>query len=84
MTGQEFMDWAKSKGWEEDRFGHLRISRAPDGELRLYRFKISKIAVRYEIQVVYDDGKKDWLRLRSGYLKDLEIDENGRLRGLKY
>ena len=84
MTRQQFVDWAKSKGWQEDNFGHLQ--KQTDG--KQYRFKISSISIRYEVKVNYDatdytKAHSDWLRLRSGYFKDLSITEDGKLSGLK-
>ena len=84
MIKQEFVNWAKSKGWEEDKFGHLHKTVG----MRVYRFKVSTISVRYEIQVNhpagdYSPAKNEWIRLRSGYLKNLCINEDGKLSGLK-
>ena len=93
MTRQQFIEWAKSRGWEEDKWGHLRKGVDDSGNLsgnptRLYRFKLSSIAVRYEIRVHHEAGQygpasSSWMRLRSGYFRDLGIDPDGRLRGLK-
>lgn len=77
MTKQEFMSWAKSKGWKQDKFGHLRTEK---GE---HRFKLSSIAVRYERQVTFSDGKHEWIRILSGYYKDLSINSEGKLSGMK-
>ena len=75
ITKQQLIDWAKSKGWEEDNFGHLQ--KQANG--KQYRFKLSSIAVRYETKV---KSIGEWIRLQSGYFKDLTITEDGKLAGL--
>lgn len=79
MTKQEFVNWAKLRGWVEDRFGHLQ--KQING--KEYRFKVSKIAVRYELGIQYENGGRDWIRLQGGYFKDLDISPEGKLTGLK-
>lgn len=68
LDAAAIITWAKSVGWTLDRWGHLRKANR--------RLKLSRIAVRLEVQTEYD-----WVRLRSGYYKDLRI-ENGHLAGL--
>ena len=82
MTKQQFIDWAKSNGWKEDKFGHLRTQK---GE---HRFKLSSIAVRYEKQITFSDSKfsdskHEWLCIMSEYYKDLSINSEGKLSGMK-
>ena len=73
MTKDELIAWAKSNGWTEDRFGHLQ---KPNGTSR-YRLKLSSIAARYEVKT-----SAGWLRLRSGYYKNLNITADGKLGGM--
>jgi len=84
MTKQDFINWAKSRSWKEDKYGHLQKTIGD----RKYRFKIGSTAIRYEVQVhhastQYSKAENEWMRLRSGYLKSLYIAENGKLSGLK-
>jgi hypothetical protein len=79
MTKQEFIKWAKSKGWQEDKFGHLQKA-VPAGH---FRFKLSKILVRYEVQITLSPDKHEWVRRNSGYYKDLSINPEGKLSGMK-
>ena len=79
LTKQEVIDWAISKGYHKDKYGHLQ-----KGE---HRIKIQATSIRYEVKVhhpaaLYSGAKNEWMRLRSGYLKDLSIKE-GKLSGLK-
>lgn len=74
LTKAEFEKWATSRGWTKDKYGNFRKTR--DG--KEYRFKVSKISVRYELK--FDSN---WLRLRSGYFKDLGFDKEGKLTGLR-
>jgi len=73
MNRERFTEWAKSRGWQADRFGHLR--REENG--RSYRFKLSRIAVRHEVK-----SRAGWVRLRSGYFCNLTITPEGELIGL--
>ena len=70
MTKQEFIEWAKSKGWKQDTWGHLKKD--------THRFKIQKTSVRYERK-----GFDRWYRIRSGYYKNLSITEDNKIKGLK-
>lgn len=68
MKREDFIQWAESRGWKIDRFGHLRV------EGSNYRYKLSSIAVRYEIKL-----PSGWVRLRSGYFSKLSITPDGKL-----
>lgn len=86
MTKQEFITWAKAKGWQEDKFGHLQKVSSNDSVKM--RFKLSSISVRYERQIhfnatEYSRVANEWIRLGSAYFKDLSISDNDKLVGLK-
>lgn len=76
MTREELIQWATSNGWKLDRWGHLQ--KTEHGGLRHCRIKLSRIAARFEIKTDYG-----WVRVRSGYLKDLSINADGKLAGMK-
>lgn len=78
MTKEQFIDWAKGRGWQEDKWGHLH----KNWNDRDYRFKISSISIRHEIKVKHNSGSSEWMRLGSGYLEDLGLTSEGRLTGL--
>ena len=80
MTKQQFIDWAKSKGWKEDKFGHLQKENNIGDH---FRFKLSAISVRYESQLTFYDNKHEWFRHGSGYYKDLSITSDGKLSGMR-
>ena len=73
MKKDQFIEWAKTRGWQLDRFGHLKKEK--DG--KSYRFKLSRIAVRYELKT-----SSGWMRLKSGYFSKLSISDEGKLVGL--
>lgn len=78
MTREEFITWAKSRGWQEDRFGHLQKTVTTNGVEQRRRLKMSSIAVRYELKYEYG-----WVRFTSGYFTRLSIDpETGKLHGM--
>jgi hypothetical protein len=84
ITKDQFIQLAESKGWTKDKFGHLQKST----NIKDYRFKISSISVRYEVKVhhnatEYSKANNEWVRIRSGYYKDLSITSDGKLAGLK-
>lgn len=79
MTKQEFIDWAISRGWKKDKFGHFQKT-VNDKQ---YRFKLSSIAVRQEVKVKYVSGNSEWIKLKSGYLSQLSLSEENLLCGLK-
>ncbi len=89
MTREQFIDWAQSKGWKLDSYGHLQNSfPGADGKPRFYRFKLSRVAVRYEVKIVFENvpsyhAKSEWKRLRSGYFSNLTLGEDGKVAGLK-
>lgn len=77
MTREEFVAWAKARGWKEDRYGHLHRM-AGNAEEAHYRYKISRIAVRREVKT-----SGGWVRLKSAYFKDLSVDPGtGKLVGM--
>jgi hypothetical protein len=73
MTKDELIAWATANGWKPDRFGHLQKA---NGTGR-YRLKLSRIAARYEAKT-----SAGWVRIRSGYFKDLTITADGKLAGM--
>jgi len=77
MTLLEFKKWAKSRGWQEDNYGHLH--KEIDGTKD--RLRIGSISVRYERQITIN-GQNEWQRIASGYYKSLSVAEDGRIKGL--
>lgn len=82
MKRDEFIDWAMSLGYKD--FSHklsknLVLKKDKDDTSR---YTVSDRNVRREKQIVMSDGRKEWIRVRSGYLKNLSINEEGKLAGL--
>lgn len=80
MTKQEFVDWAKKDGWEQDRFGHFH-----KGE---YRLKVQDRSVRWEKMYrtsasQYNKSEKRYVRIRSGFYSKLSVSPDGTLLGLE-
>ena len=73
MTRDELIRWAATQGWKLDRFGHLQ-KQSLNGT---HRLKLSTIAARYETKTQHG-----WVRLRSGYYKDLQLTADGKLAGM--
>ena len=77
VTREQLIEWATANGWELDRFGHLE--KVEHEGLRHYRLKLSRIAARFETKTAHG-----WVRVRSGYYKDLSITADGKLAGMKF
>lgn len=75
MIKDDLITWAKANGWTEDRFGHFQKT---NGTSR-YRLKLRSIAARYEVKTTHG-----WVRLRSGYYKNLNITADGKLAGMNH
>jgi hypothetical protein len=73
MTKEELIKWAESKGWELDKWGHLKKKDNPN-----IRIKLGTNSVRFE----FKNGNR-WFRRSSNYYKHLSISEKGKLQGLK-
>jgi hypothetical protein len=79
--------WAMKHGFQKRGF-HFYRERS-DGSI--VRLKMQPISVRYEVEVIFkikdDEGKdkveKKWEKLSFAYYKDLSINEDDILIGLK-
>ena len=76
LTKQQVTDWAKRHGYKEDRYGHLQ----KEARGQKYRLKLQSNSVRYEKRL--DLKPAEWLRIRSGYYKNLYITADDKLGGL--
>jgi hypothetical protein len=91
MTKQEFTNWAKQRGWKEDRFGNLRKEKTDpvSHKIKKFRLKLNKRSVRYEIQHVNYNfpamgiNEYHWIRLRTGFYKNLSLDSKNKIMGFK-
>ena len=79
MTKDQFIEWALALGWQQDRYGHLQRHIGSTVITNHYRFKLSRIAVRYEVK---SEGNSGWTRLSSGYYSKLSISDDGKLQGM--
>jgi len=52
LTKQQIIDWATSRGWKLDKWGHLQ----KEHQGKQFRFKLSDTSLRYEVKVVYTQG----------------------------
>jgi hypothetical protein len=83
MTKQELITWLESKGYTKDTYGHYQKTKENGTKIRV---KIQATSCRYEEQItLVSSGKPEheWLRLGSGYYKDLFINDKGQLSGMK-
>ncbi len=74
--------WAVNNGYVKDSYGHFKKDKQ-DKDDKMTRLKIQKNTVRLEARVIDNHYGNRWVRLRSGYIKDLYLTEDGKLGGLK-
>lgn len=72
-------NWLLSNGWVQDRYSNYKKT----VESNEYRVKIQSTSVRYEAKAYHQDNEYSWVRIDGAYLKDISIDENNNLVGLK-
>ncbi len=78
MKRQELENWLVSKGYAKDTYGHYQKTTNEN----TIRYKLQATSVRYEKKAHIVDHN-EWIRLASGYYKDLSITEDDKLRGMK-
>ena len=81
MDKATFIAWAETMGYTMDKYGHMQR----DYQGTKYRFKIQSHSVRYEIQIRhsatdYSPAQNEWVRRNSGYLKDMSITADSKLK----
>ena len=84
VTRKQLEQWAERHGFRKDRWNHYQKSQGD----REYRLKLSSIAVRYEVKLHHEGGRysgpsTEWMRLRSGYFKNVSIGLEDKLSGLR-
>ena len=82
MTKDQFTQWAISKGWQFDKYGHLQRQHESRGVMETYRYKLNAYSVRREVKSVIGD-RNEWIRLKSAYYKNLSITPEGKISGFR-
>ena len=86
LTKDLLGNWLYDQGYTRDKFGHY-IRTSVDVHLEggsiTTRFKMQANSVRYEKQVKIVDHN-EWMKLASGYYKNLSITPEGKLAGMKH
>lgn len=84
ITKEQLEQFLTDHGYEKDRFGHFKkeMPRKNGSGNSLFRYKMNKYSVRYEVRARHSDGSASWIRLRGGYYKNLRITEEGKLAGM--
>jgi len=77
----EIQTWLILKGYAKDRFGHyIKDTTDRAGQPIKYRFKFQDTSIRRE---VWSKEISEWVRLNSGFYKDLSINDKDQLAGLR-
>jgi len=84
MKREELENWLISKGYSKDKFGHYQRNTNKETT----RFKMQANSTHYEKRITfaateYSPKQNEWLRLASGYYKNLLITSEGKLSGMK-
>lgn len=69
----------RNHGFEEDRYGNLKRKATQGSHGRVVRYKFKDLALRKE--VLTQGG--EWVRVASAYYKNLSINADGKIVGLK-
>ena len=86
LTKELLGNWLFDKGYKRDKFGHYTrtvVHHHLEGGSITTRFKMQPNSVRYEKQAMIVDHN-EWIRLASGYYKNISITSEGILTGMKY
>jgi hypothetical protein len=79
----ELKQWLERHNWIADNYGNYRKSE--NG--KVYRMKLQDNSLRYEVQITLTGYNNkpvhEWLRIKSGYYKNLSINADGKIAGLK-
>ena len=74
ITKSQLEQWALRHGFCLDNYGHYQKVTT---EGKIYRLSFNKLAVRYEVKI-----QNEWVRISSGYYKNISISSDDKLAGL--
>lgn len=80
MTKQELEQWLIRHNFKLDKFGHYQKQNSNGDTIRI---KLSSVSARYEKKARICDHN-EWIRMQSGYFKDLSLSPEDKLRGMRY
>jgi len=87
MTIEQLKAWFVSRGYSQDKYGHfqkvLQNTPTQDTKSITYRYKIQDISIRKEVKCDYADGSHGWVRIASGYINKLSLNDKNQLVGMK-
>lgn|SRR5574343_1686530 len=68
-----------------DNYGHLKLTKQNNGTNVLYRLKFQDLSLRYERQLIFSNGDKEWRNIRTVYYKDIKpVFENDKIIGVTF
>jgi len=81
MEKQTLINFLLSQGWEKDRWGYYHKGN--------YRIGVTNTSVSLRVKSTieasqYSPKRSFWTRLKSGYLKNISITPENKIRGLSY
>jgi hypothetical protein len=87
MTIEQLKAWFVSRGYSQDKYGHYQKTLTIGDKSNTYRYKIQDISIRKEVQITVNSYNNtpvhEWVRLASGYISKLSINDKNQLVGLK-
>lgn len=87
MKRADLINWIESKGYVNNGRNSDRYIKTEDGINRKC-FKLSSIAIRYEVESIhlattYSPASRSWVRIKSGYISKVTINQDDKICGLK-
>jgi hypothetical protein len=87
MNRADLITWIESRGYVNNGRNSDRYIKSEDGINRKC-FKLSSIAIRYEVEAIhpattYSQASRSWVRIKSGYISKVSVNQDGKISGLK-
>lgn len=87
MKRADLIKWIESKGYVNNGRNSDRYIKT-ENDINRKCFKLSSISIRYEVEVIhpattYSPASKSWVRIRSGYISKVTINQDNKISGLK-
>jgi hypothetical protein len=82
MKIDELKTWFVTRGYTQDKYGHYQKTMTIGNKTDVFRYKVQDISIRKEVQINVC-GKNEWVRIASGYISKLSLNDKNQLVGLK-
>ena len=85
MKRTDLITWIIGKGYRDNGRNSNRYIKAVNNKRTC--FKLTSIGIRYEVEAIHEAGfyspaSKSWVRIRSGYISKVSVNQDNKLTGL--